>query len=65
MCVFRVLEERSGSHQGVAGCAEVNEPLCGSSYPVCSLCHTTKKNSLMSSVFHQLDRFSTYSMLAP
>lgn len=27
----------------MAGCAEVNEPLCGSSHPVCSLCHTRKK----------------------
>lgn len=26
---------------------------------------TEKKNSLMSSVFHQVDRLSTYSMLTP
>lgn len=37
-----VLEKVGGSHR-VTGCAEVNEPLCGSSYPVYSLLYQQKK----------------------
>lgn len=34
----------------VTGCAEVNEPLCGSSYPVYSLCPTRKRKKKLNDV---------------
>ncbi len=42
VCVLGFLEGGGGSCT-MTGCAEVNEPLCGSSYPVYSLCHMRKK----------------------
>lgn len=47
--------EEERSRRGATGCAEVHEPLCGSSDTVCSPCYTEKTKSLLSSVFHQLD----------
>lgn len=42
-----VMQKVGGSHRGGTGCAEVEEPLCGSSYPV-MLHQQKKKKRLMS-----------------